>query len=170
MSPVVVAVTLVGLARLAELLLAARNTRRLLAKGGVEHGRAHYVLFVLLHGGWLAGLLWTVPPDRWPDPWLTGLFVLLQAARVWIIATLGERWTTRIVVLPDAPLVRSGPYRWLRHPNYAVVVLEIALLPLAFGAVGLAVAFSILNGLLLRHRIGVEDRALGRARGLADAA
>lgn len=150
--------------RLAELALAARNTRRLRAAGGIEHGRGHYPLFVLLHLAWLAAMALLIPPDRAPMWPLVGLYLVLQALRVWVIASLGRFWTTRVITLPGAPLVRRGPYRWLKHPNYAVVALEIAVLPLAFGAWQIALLFSALNAALLAHRLRVETRALaGRA-------
>lgn len=146
--------------RLAELALAARNTRRLKAAGGIEHGRRHYPLFVLLHAGWLAAMALATPADR-PPVWpLIGLYLLLQAGRIWVIASLGRFWTTRVISLPSAPLVGRGPYRWLAHPNYLIVALEIATLPLAFGAWRIAAAFSVLNALLLAHRLRVERRAL----------
>ena len=151
---------LVVLQRLAELVLAARNTRRLLAKGAVEAGRGHYPLIVALHAAWLVALGLLVPADA-PASWpLLGLFLALQAARIWVIASLGPYWTTRIITLPGAPLVRRGPYRWLRHPNYVVVALEIAVLPLAFGAIWIAIIFSLLNAAMLWHRIRVENAAL----------
>jgi methyltransferase len=161
---VALVVGLVGAQRLAELWLAQRNTVRLKAEGAVEHGAAHYPLFVLLHGGWLLALLLTVPADRVPNWLLLGLFVLLQCGRVWAITSLGRRWTTRVVVPAEATLVASGPYRFVRHPNYWIVALEIAVLPLAFGAWQIALVFTALNALLLRHRIRVEERALGLAR------
>jgi methyltransferase len=155
---------LVVLQRLAELILAQRNTRRLLAKGAVEVGRGHYPLIVALHAAWIAVLALTVPADA-PASWpLLGLFLVLQAARIWVIASLGPYWTTRIITLTAAPLVRRGPYRWLRHPNYLVVALEIAVLPLAFGAVWIALVFSLLNAVLLWHRIRVEAEALAGRR------
>ena len=160
MSPVLVVVLLVAAQRLGELAVAQRNTARLLAQGAVEHGRGHYPLIVLLHAAWLLTLPVVVPAGRWPDPWLLGLFILLQPLRLWVIASLGRRWTTRIIVLPGAPPVRSGPYRWLRHPNYLIVVAEIALLPLAFGAWGHALVFSILNAAMLAWRIRVEETVL----------
>ncbi|WP_119420928.1 isoprenylcysteine carboxyl methyltransferase family protein [Desertibaculum subflavum] len=151
---------LVVLQRLAELVLAARNTRRLRAQGAVEVGGGHYPLIVALHAAWIAALALRVPADA-PGSWpLLGLFLVLQFARVWIIASLGPYWTTRIITLPGMPLVHRGPYRWLRHPNYVVVALEIAVLPLAFGAVWIAAAFSALNAALLWHRIRVENAAL----------
>jgi methyltransferase len=156
--PLVVA--LVALQRLGEMVYASRNTRRLLAAGGVERGRGHYPLFVLLHGSWLAAILLAVPWDTRPQPLLLGAFVALQPVRLWVILALGGRWTTRVIVVPGAPLVGRGPFRLLRHPNYAVVSLEIALLPLAFGAWRIALAWSLLNALLLAWRIRVEEAAL----------
>lgn len=167
MSAVVVVVALVALQRLAELLYAARNTQRLRQRGAVEHGRYHYPLFVVLHGGWLVAILVAVPADAaivWPA---LALFILLQLARLWIVVTLGPFWTTRIITLPDAPLIRRGPYRFLRHPNYLVVIGEIALLPLAFGVWRVALVFSLLNLALLGWRRRVEDAALAPRRGLA---
>jgi methyltransferase len=159
-SAVAVIVTLVAAARIAELIHAARNTRALLARGGVEAGAGHYPLLVLLHGAWLASLLFLVPADTPPSwNWL-GAFALLQALRLWIIQSLGPFWTTRIITLADAPLVRRGPYRFLRHPNYVVVTAEIAVLPLAFGAWRIAAIFSVLNLALLAWRIRIEERAL----------
>lgn len=160
MSPVAWAVALVAAQRLVELAVSARNTRRLLAQGATEHGARHYPLLVLLHASWLASLLLAVPAERmvwWPAALL---YLALQPVRLWAMLSLGGRWTTRVLILPGAPLVRRGPYRYLRHPNYAVVAAEIAILPAAFGAWALAVAFSLLNGLLLWWRIRTEDAAL----------
>ena len=160
MSPVLAVVLLVAAQRLVELVVARRNTARLLAQGAVEHGARHYPLIVLLHAAWLLTLAAVVPADRWPDPWLLGLFVLLQPLRAWVIASLGGRWTTRVIVLPGAAPVWHGPYRWLRHPNYLVVAAEIALLPAAFGAWAHALLFSALNAAMLAWRIRVEEAAL----------
>jgi methyltransferase len=154
---------LVTLQRLGELWLSARNERRLRKAGAVEVGRSHYPLMVTLHAAWLVGL-WLLAWDRPADWWLIAAYAVLQIARYWVIVSLGERWTTRVLVLPGAPLVRNGPYRFLRHPNYVVVALEIALLPLAFGLVGLAALFSFANAALLAWRIHVEDRALKAVR------
>lgn len=157
-------VLVVALQRLAEVALGERNRRRLVARGGVEVGAGHYPLFFLVHGGWLVSLAVLVPADAaivWP--WLV-LFVALQPLRLWVIASLGARWTTRIVVVPGEPLVERGPYRLVRHPNYLVVVLEIAALPLAFDAFAIAAVFSLANALLLRHRIRIEAAALGPLR------
>lgn len=155
----IVILALVTLQRLGELVLAQRNTRRLMALGAVEVGARHYPLIVGLHGAWLAGL-WALAWDRPVSlPWLV-LFTGLQLLRIWVLATLGGRWTTRIMVLPGAPLVRRGPYRLCDHPNYVVVVAEIAVLPLAFGLGMFAVVFSILNAAVLWIRIRAESRAL----------
>jgi len=156
---------LVILQRLAELRVARRNSRRLLAEGAIEHGSGHYPLIVALHAGWLLAMALTIPPDRPADPWLLAAFLLLQPARIWVIASLGRFWTTRVIVLPGAPRVGHGPYRWLAHPNYLIVALEIPLLPLAFAAWPLALAFGLANLALLAHRIRVEERALTAAAG-----
>ncbi|MGY4401017.1 isoprenylcysteine carboxyl methyltransferase family protein [Bradyrhizobium sp. USDA 3315] len=159
MSFASVILALVTLQRLGELVLSRRNTERLLARGAVEVGANHYPLIVLVHAGWLTAL-WIWGRDR--DVNLAALagFLLLQGLRVWILAALGPRWTTRIVVLPGAPLVASGPYRYFPHPNYAVVVGEIALLPLALHLPRLALIFTLLNLAVLAVRIRIENRAL----------
>lgn len=159
-SPLVWILSLVAAQRLVELMLAAANTRRLLARGAREVGRAHYPLFVLLHGSWLVAIALTTPIDRQPYWPLIGVFIVLQLLRVWVVATLGPYWTTRIITLDEAPIVRRGPFRFVRHPNYCVVIAEIAVLPLAFGDWPVALIWSLLNALLLRHRIRVEMGAL----------
>jgi methyltransferase len=148
--------------RLAELVLAQRNTRRLIAEGGVEFGKSHYPFMVALHAGWLAGLWW-LGHARPVDPVLLGLFVLLQAGRLWVIASLGRRWTTRVIVLPGASLVARGPYRFLEHPNYLIVALEIAVVPLALGLPVFAAVFTLLNAAVLYVRIRAENAALVQA-------
>jgi methyltransferase len=163
-------IVLVALQRLIEVRYASRNTKALLARGGVEIGRAHYPLLVLLHAAWLVAILTalpSVPSISWP---LLALFVVLQIARVWVIATLGPYWTTRIITMKDAPLVKRGPYRFVRHPNYVVVACEIAVLPLVFGEIWIALVFSLLNALALFSRIREEERALGPRRLIFDAA
>jgi methyltransferase len=152
---------LVTLERLVELWLANRNTRQLLAQGAREHAPGHYPLIVALHALWLASLWWLARSRPIDGFWL-GMFILIEIGRLWVITTLGRRWTTRIVVLPGAPLVRRGPYRWLNHPNYVVVVAEIAVLPLVFGLWRVALVFSALNAALLWVRIHEENPALGR--------
>ncbi|MBU1305215.1 MAG: hypothetical protein KKF33_06815 [Alphaproteobacteria bacterium] len=150
---------LVTAERLGELALARHNTSRLLAQGAVEHAPGHYVLIVALHTAWLIGL-WLLAWNRSIDTaWLV-VFVGLQGLRIWVLGTLGPRWTTRIIVLPGAPLVARGPYRFMSHPNYVVVVGEIAVLPLVFGLSWFALIFSLLNGLVLWVRIRAENKAL----------
>lgn len=146
--------------RLAELALATRNTRRLRARGAVEAGAGHYPAIVALHIAWLAAMLLAVVPETPANPYLLAVFVALQAGRVWVIAALGERWTTRVIVLPGAPLVARGPYRWVKHPNYLIVCAEIAVVPSIFGAWWIALVFSVSNLAMLWHRIRVEDAAL----------
>lgn len=166
MSPLYLIVGLITCQRLAELAYARHNERRLLARGGHEVGREHYPLFILLHGGWLLAMLVMVSPARVPNWDLIGIMAGLQLLRLWVVTSLGPYWTTRIITLPDAPLIRRGPFRFLRHPNYAVVIAEIAILPLAFGDYGVAIVFSILNLLLLRLRIRIEEQALAPRRAL----
>ncbi len=164
MSVLWIVLALVALQRAGELVYAARNTVRLRQRGAIEWGASHYPLIVVLHVGWLVAMAAFIAPST-PPVWpLLGVYVALQALRVWTIATLGTSWTTRIMTVPNAPLVRSGPYRFLRHPNYAIVCGEIAILPLAFHAVDIAIIFSILNAALLWWRIGVEERALAGRR------
>ena len=153
----------VTLQRLGELVLARHNTNRLLAAGAVERAPGHYPYMVALHAAWLAGL-WPLAPGRPVDPLLLAAYAGLQVLRVWVLATLGPRWTTRILVLPGAPLVRAGPYRFLRHPNYVVVAGEMALLPLMFGLDWYALLFSALNALVLTVRIRAENAALEPVR------
>ena len=153
----------VTLQRLSELWISKRNTARLLASGATEHSPGHYPLIVAVHAAWLAALWWLAPARPIDGFWL-GLFVLIEIARIWVLASLGPRWTTRIIILPDTPLVRRGPYRFVNHPNYWVVVAEIAVLPLVFGLWQVALLFSLLNAAVLAIRINAENRALGRLR------
>jgi methyltransferase len=157
----IVILALVTLQRLGELWLANRNTRRLLAEGAHEYGSGHYPLIVLVHTLWLASLWW-LGPSRSIDGFWLSLYVLIEVARIWVLATLGRRWTTRIIILPDAPLVQGGPYRFVNHPNYWVVIGEIAVLPLVFGLWQVALVFTLLNAAVLTIRIREENRALGR--------
>lgn len=152
---------LVTLQRLAELHIARRNTRRLLEKGGVELGSNHYPYIVALHAVWLAGLWYLVLANA-PAvsmPWIIA-YLVLEAGRGWVIAALGSRWTTRIIVVPGETLVSEGPYRYIRHPNYLVVAGEIFILPIAFGLWWYAAAFGALNLGILWWRIRAEDEAL----------
>lgn len=159
------AVLLLGLVtaqRLCELVWARANTQRLLAAGGREAGAAHYPWLVAFHASWLAGL-WIFGHDQ---PVHTGwllAYVALQVFRIWILVSLGRRWTTRIVVLPGETLVRRGPYRVLSHPNYVLVAAEIAVLPLSLGLVAYAILASCIHAAVLAIRIDAEDKALTQA-------
>ncbi len=150
---------LVTLQRLSELWIAKRNTQWLLERGGREAAPEHYPYIVAVHAAWLIGL-WILAYDRDVVLHWIGIFVVLQALRVWVLTTLGSRWTTRIIVLPKAPLVDKGPFKWISHPNYCVVVAEILVLPLAFGLIWYALFFSILNAIVLTIRIRAENAAL----------
>ena len=165
MTPAALLLALVTLERLAELWLARRNTKTLLAAGAVEFYPGHYPLIVLLHALWLAGL-WLLARHNAIDIFWLLIFLLLQVLRVWVLASLGPRWTTRIIVQPGLPLVARGPYKWLSHPNYVVVVGEIAVLPLCLGLPWYALAFSIANAAVLTIRIRAENAALIGLRNL----
>jgi methyltransferase len=157
---------LVLVQRVFELIWAHHNTARLRQMGGVEMDAEGYPYFVLLHAGWLVSLALFIPastPPVWP---LLALFALLQLGRLWVISSLGQYWTTRILTLPGAPLVQTGPFRWFRHPNYLLVIAEIAVLPLAFEAVAIAALFSALNLMLIVRRIRIEESVLAPRRGL----
>lgn len=152
----------VTLQRLFELSLSRRNEARLKLRGAVEAGANHYPYMVALHVAWLAAL-WLMAWNLEPNMLLVAAFFALQPLRYWVIATLGDRWTTRVFVIPGASLIRAGPYRFFSHPNYLIVVLEIALLPLAFGLIWVAILFSAANAVLLGWRIRIEQRALAEA-------
>ncbi|TWB50418.1 methyltransferase [Rhizobium sp. ERR 922] len=157
--PSIALLTFVTLQRLAELVYARHNTAALLARGAREHAPEHYPFMVAMHTAWLIGL-WLLAIGRSVDPAWFVLFMVLQGLRLWVLVTLKDRWTTRIIILPHAPLVTKGPYRFLSHPNYAVVVGEIAVLPLAFGMPLYAAIFSLLNGIILAIRIRAENACL----------
>jgi methyltransferase len=159
-SPLALMLGLVIGQRLGELVIANRNTKRLIERGGREIGAQHYPLFIVLHTSWIAAMAIFIPYDRWPYMPLIVVYLLLQLARVWVITSLGPYWTTRIITIDDAPTVKRGPYRFIKHPNYLVVGMEIAVLPLAFQAWWIAGVFSVLNALLIGYRISVEERAL----------
>jgi len=159
--PSIALLAFVTLQRLVELPIAAANTKRLIAAGGHEVGAAHYPLLVAVHVAWLATLWWLAPGRPVDLPFLA-LFILIEAGRVWVLRTLGQRWTTRIIVVPGEKLVASGPYRFVNHPNYLVVIGEIAILPLVFGLWQVALIFSLLNAAALTVRIRAENQALGR--------
>jgi len=160
MSFAAIILALVTLQRLGELVLAQANTKRLMARGAIEVGAAHYPLIVALHAAWLLAL-WIYGREQPVSLPLLTVFVVLQALRVWVLATLGTRWTTRIIVLPGEPLIATGPYRLIAHPNYVIVIGEIAVLPLALHLPLPALVFSVLNAAVLIIRIRSEARALG---------
>lgn len=145
--------------RLAELMLAKRNTASLLARGGIEKSPGHYAFIVVMHAAWLF-LLWVFASNTQINFWWLALFIVLQFLRVWVIATLGERWTTRIIVIPGEARVQRGLYRYIAHPNYAIVAAEIIALPMAFGLPWIALVFTSLNAAILWVRISAETKAL----------
>lgn len=155
---------LVTAQRLLELFIARRNTKRLLEKGGVEVGSGHYPVMVALHTLWLAGLWYLAWRLEVSWPWIFA-YLVLEAARGWIIAALGSRWTTRIIIVPGETLVAEGPYKYFRHPNYLIVAGEIFILPMAFGLWWYALLFAALNAAMLYWRIKAEDDALEPLRG-----
>jgi len=145
--------------RLGELVIARRNTAALMARGAREVGAGHYPVMVAMHSAWIAALVvfgWNQPASL---PWLA-LYAVLQVFRIWILGTLGARWTTRVIVLDGEALVARGPFRYVRHPNYMLVVAEIIVAPMVLGLWWVAVVWTVLNALMLRHRIAVEDDAL----------
>jgi methyltransferase len=157
------------LQRLAELAWSKYSNSRLRAAGGIEFGRGHYPLMIGMHAAWLIGL-WVLGYGRPVHPLYLGAIILLQLGRLWVIASLGWRWTTRIIVIPGAPLVTTGLYRLLRHPNYVIVAGEIIVVPLAFGLPIFAAMFCVLNGIVLVVRIRAENAALAWATGRASSA
>ncbi len=157
------ALAYVTLARLVEMRVARVNTARLIAQGGHEVAGGHYPAIIAMHVGWLGALFWFAPGRAVAAGWLA-VFAALQPLRIWVMATLGPRWTSRIIVVPGETLVRHGPYRFMAHPNYAIVVGEVASLPLAFGLGWMALGFSIANAVMLTIRIRAEDAALAAAR------
>jgi methyltransferase len=159
-------VLLVALQRSVEAMYGSRNARALLRRGGVEVGRRHYPLVVLLHTTWLITMALGIGPETRIRPVLLALFAVMQIFRIWVLATLGRFWTTRVITVPGERLVQRGPYRFVRHPNYLVVIAEIALLPLALGQIRTALVFSALNNCLLIWRIRVENAALADRRTL----
>ncbi len=161
-------VVAVGIERLVELVVSQRHLSWARSRGGVESGRGHYPAMVLLHVGLLVGcvaeVVWLDRPFVPALGWLMLAVVLAsQALRWWCVATLGQQWNTRVVVVPGLPLVSAGPYRWLRHPNYLAVVAEGVALPLVHSAWLTAVAFAVLNAVVMTVRIRCEDRALATA-------
>jgi methyltransferase len=149
--------------RLAELVIAKRNTAALLDNGGREIGAGHYPIVVAFHASWLLGL-WYFAHGQEVSWLLIAVFAVLQAARVWVLTTLGPRWTTRIILMPEKPLIVGGPFKFMKHPNYAVVALEIFVLPMAFGLFWFAIISGAINLCILAGRISVEEQALSSKR------
>jgi methyltransferase len=155
-------IAFVAAQRLFELWLGRRNAERLRAGGAREVGRNHYPLFFLVHGGWLAALVLFVDLETPLNPYYLGLYGAALVLRAWTMQALGPNWTTRVFTRTGLPLVTRGPYRILRHPNYLVVVLEIAAVPMIVGAWRIALLFSVVNAALIWWRIRVENVALAK--------
>jgi methyltransferase len=163
-----VLLAVIGAERVAELVVSQRHATASLRKGGIESGRSHFPVMVALHAALLAGCLIEpivahrsfIPALGYP---MLAIVIAANALRWWCIATLGESWTARVIVVPERPLVRKGPYRWFEHPNYAAVIIEGAALPLVGSAWITAAVFTIANAILLTVRIRCEVRALRAA-------
>ena len=150
----------------AEEIHSTRNTKRIMAAGGREEGREYYPVVALAHIGWIGGIFFLIPADAaivWP---LLGIFLVVQLARYWVIATLGRYWTHRIITLDDAPIIQRGPYKLVRHPNYAVTYAETFLLPAAFGALAFGIIMTGIWIAVIRYKILLEDRAIDHRRQL----
>lgn len=148
--------------RLSELVIAKRNTARLMAKGAYEVGAEHYPVMVAMHSAWIACLVIFGYDNSVAFGWLA-IFAVLQVFRVWILGSLGSRWTTRIIILEE-PLVDRGPFKYFSHPNYMLVVAEIIVAPMVLGLWWVALLFTVLNAAMLWVRIGVEHKALAPLR------
>jgi methyltransferase len=164
-GPAQVAALLILIQRGAEEAYSARNTRVLLARGAREEGAGYYPVVAVAHLSWIASLFFLIPADARPIWPLIGLYVVLQAARYWVIATLGPYWTHRIITIDEAPIVSAGAYRFLKHPNYAITIAETLLLPVAFSAVALALIMTVIWIAVLSYKIRLEDAALAMRRG-----
>jgi methyltransferase len=162
MNGAVALLTFVTFQRFIEFIWDLDNTKRLRAAGAIEFGGVHYPAVMLVHAGWLTGL-WVLGHDREVVPAYLIVFLVLQVARYWVLATLGRRWTTRVIVLPGAPLIDRGPYRLMRHPNYVIVAGELVLVPLALGLPVYALTFLALYAGAAYLRIQVENTALSWA-------
>jgi methyltransferase len=162
-TPAVLLLSFVTLSRLGELVLARRNTSELIAKGAVEIAPEHYPAIVALHTAWLCAV-WFYGVSQHINLFWFACFAVLQLGRVWVLSTLGRRWTTRILVVPGERLVARGPYRFISHPNYAVVIGEIAVLPLCLGLTWVAAVFTVLNAAVLTIRIRAENAGLRELR------
>jgi methyltransferase len=163
LTPAFLLLSFVTLSRLGELVLARRNTSELIAKGAVEIAPEHYPAIIAMHSAWL-GALWFYGIAQQVNLFWFACFAVLQLGRVWVLSTLGRRWTTRILVVPGETLVARGPYRFISHPNYAVVIGEIAVLPLCLGLTWVAAVFTVLNAAVLTIRIRAENAGLRELR------
>lgn len=159
-----IAALLILIQRGAEEIHSARNTRALLARGAREEGASYYPVVAVAHLSWIASLFFLIPPDAQPIWPLIGIYVALQAVRYWVIATLGPYWTHRIITIDAAPVVSSGAYRFVKHPNYAITVAETLLLPMAFSAVALALIMAAVWIAVLNYKIRLEEAALATRR------
>ena len=157
-----IAALLILIQRAAEEIHSQRNTRALLARGAREEGAGYYPVVATAHLGWIAGLFFLIPPDAHTYWSLIGLYVVLQAVRYWVIATLGPYWTHRIITIDQAAIVSSGAYRFVRHPNYAITVAETLLLPVAFSSFALALIMTAIWVAVLSYKIRLEDAALAK--------
>ena len=146
--------------RLLELLYSNYNTKNLINKGAKEYHSGHYPLFIILHSSWIISLIIFIPHDQKPINFLIFLFIFLQVLRIWVLISLGKFWTTRIIRLEGAELIKNGPYKWIKHPNYLIVFFEILIVPIAFGSWIIAIVFSVLNSCLLIYRISLENKVL----------
>ncbi len=146
--------------RLIELLYSNYNTKKLINKGAKEYYKKHYPLFIILHASWLASIIIFISPNSSINYILLSIFILLQFLRIWVLFTLGQYWTTRIIRLKGSKLVTKGLYKWFKHPNYIIVFFELLILPLVFGYWTLALIFTIFNSLLLFYRIHLENKIL----------
>lgn len=161
-TPALIFLGFIIVQRLSELVIAKRNTAALLDKGGYEVGASHYPFMVSLHTLWILALVVFGYNQPLSHGWLV-VFALMQVFRVWILGTLGSRWTTRIIILEE-PLVTRGPFRFFRHPNYMLVVVEIIAAPMVLGLTWVAITFTVLNAMMLAVRIRVEEKALSKLR------
>lgn len=164
LGPVQIAALLLLAQRGAEEVYSQFNTRRLVARGAVEAGRDFYPVVAVTHLAWIAAIFLLIPATTTISIPLLRLYLVLQIVRYWVIGTLGPYWTHRIFTLPGAPVVRRGPYRWVRHPNYAVTIAETLLLPGMFGAWALGLIMTAVWIAVIRYKIGIEDTALAPRR------
>lgn len=164
LGPAQIAALLVLAQRGAEEIYSQFNTRKLVARGAVEAGREFYPVVAVTHLAWIAAIFLLIPTSAQVSLPLLGLYLVLQVVRYWAIGTLGPYWTHRIFTLPGAPVVRRGPYKWLRHPNYAVTIAETLLLPGVFGAWALGLIMTAVWIAVIRYKIGLEDAALAGRR------